>query len=452
MRGEAHTAGGHGAMELILTHDNVDFDALAALVGARKLYPGAQMVFGPGGGGAELRAFLALHRDRFPTIGPADIDAAAVRRVVLVDVRRAGRLKAYGAIAARLARGDPALEVHIYDHHPAADDDVRGTLEIVAPVGSATTLLVEAIRARAVAIDPLEATLLALGIHADTGSLTFAGTTARDAEALAFLLGRGVALPVLNRYLEPRFTPAQRELVRCMIGAARVYRVGGLDIAFVEAPLERGSGGLDEVTSHLAALEGYPALFALYSSARKARVHVIGRARVPWVNVGRVLATLGGGGHGAAGSAIVRDASLADVRARILAALERDPPRPAIARDLMSSPVHCVAPGTTFAALAASLSAWHHTGAPVVADGKLVGIVSRRDVAAAEKQGDLDRPVASRMTREVITIAPDAPLEDALAQMEAHDIGRLPVVREGRLLGILTRSDVLRAMYGTGVG
>src|SRR5262245_38139549 len=135
-------------MELILTHDNADFDALAALVGARKLYPDAHMVLGPGGGGAELRAFLAIHRDRFPTIGPADIDDAAVRRVILVDVRRARRLQAYGAIAARLARRDPAIEVHVYDHHAAAADDVHGAFEIVAPVGSATTLLVEAIRAR----------------------------------------------------------------------------------------------------------------------------------------------------------------------------------------------------------------------------------------------------------------------------------------------------------------
>jgi len=434
-------------MELILTHDNADFDALAALVGAKKLYPGARMVFSAGGGGAELRAFLALHRDRFPTVSPADVDADAARLVVLVDVRRARRLSGYGALAERLARRDPALDVHVYDHHPAADDDVRGSLEIIAPVGSATTLLVEAIRARDVDLDALEATLLALGIHADTGSLTFAGTTARDAEALAFLLGRGVALPVLNRYLDPRFSPSQRELLRGLIGTASVHRIGGVAVAFVEASLTRGSGGLDVVTSELSALEGHPVLFALYG-ARRGRVHVIGRARVPWVNVGLTLAALGGGGHGSAGSAIVRDATFAEVRARILAVLERDPPRPAVARDLMSSPVHTVAPGVTLRALASSLSAWHHTGAPVVEGGRLVGIVSRRDVAAAEKQGKLDKPVSGRMTRAVLTIGPGEPLEDALARMEANDVGRLPVVEDGRLLGILTRTDVLHALYG----
>jgi tRNA nucleotidyltransferase (CCA-adding enzyme) len=434
-------------MELILTHDNADFDALAALVGAKKLYPEAQMVFGLGGGGAELKAFLALHRDRFPTISPADVDAAAVRRVILVDVRRARRLKGYGALADRIARRDPALDVHVYDHHPAAEDDVRGSREIIAPVGSATTLLVEAIRARDIDLDALEATLLALGIHADTGSLTFAGTTARDAEALAFLLRRGVALPVLNRYLDLRLSPAQRELLRRLIGTADVHRIGGVAVAFVEAALTRGSGGLDEVTSELAALEGYPALFALYG-ARHGRVHVIARARVPWVNVGNTLAAIGGGGHASAGSAIVRDATFADVRARILAVLEKDPPRPAVARDLMSSPVHTVAPDVTLRALAESLSTWHHTGAPVVEGGKLVGIVSRRDVAAAEKQGKLDKPVSGRMTRAVVTIGPGEPLEDALTRMEANDVGRLPVVEDGRLLGILTRTDVLRALYG----
>lgn len=435
-------------MELIVTHDNADFDALAALVGGRKLYPEAHMVFGAGGGGAELRAFLALHRDRFPMLAPAEIDAAAVTRVVLVDVRRARRLKGYGALAQRLLRRDPALDVHVYDHHPAADDDVRGSLEIVAPVGSATTLLVEAIRARDLPLDTLEATLLALGIHADTGSLTFATTSARDATALAYLLGVGVALPVLHRYLGPRFSPAQLELLRRMIGAATVHTIGGVPVAFVEATLSRGSGGLDEVTSHLAALEGYPALFALYV-AHEGRVHVIGRARAPWVNVGRALSLIGGGGHGAAGSAIVRGATPAEVRARLLTALLRDPPRPPLARDLMSSPVHTVGPRTTLRELQSSLAAWHHTGAPVVDGGALVGIVSRRDLAAAEKHGKLDRPVSSRMTRAVVTITPDALLEEALARMEEHDIGRLPVVEGGRLLGIVTRSDALRALYGS---
>jgi tRNA nucleotidyltransferase (CCA-adding enzyme) len=83
-----------------------------------------------------------------------------------------------------------------------------------------------------------------------------------------------------------------------------------------------------------------------------------------------------------------------------------------------------------------------------VEGGRVVGIVSRRDVAAAEKQGKLDRTVAGRMTRAVISIGPDAPLEDALARMEEHDVGRLPVIEDGRLLGILTRTDVLRALYG----
>jgi tRNA nucleotidyltransferase (CCA-adding enzyme) len=433
-------------MEIAVTHDNADFDALAALVGARLLYPGALMVLGTSRGSAELSAFLAVHRHRFPTVSPGDVDPAGVRRVILVDVRRAGRLKSYGALTAHLGK-DPSIDVHVFDHHPAAPDDVHGSFEVVAPVGSATTLLVETIRARGIEVDPLEATLLALGIHADTGSLTFAVTTARDAEALAWLLHRGVALPVLNRYLARRFTQAQCELVRRMLGTARAQRIGGVEIAFVEARLDRGSGGLDEVTSEIAALEGHAALFALYEGASD-RVQVIARARVPWVNVGGVLAAVGGGGHEGAGSAIVKGSSIDEVRARLVDALLRDPPRPTAARDLMSSPVHTVDPRTPLAALSASLAAWHHTGAPVVDDGKLVGIVSRREVDAAAKQGRLDRPVSSRMSRDVITITPDTPLPDALALMEAKDIGRLPVMAGGRLIGILTRTDVLRALYG----
>lgn len=217
-------------MEIIVTHDNADFDALASLVAARRLYPAATMVLGRGGN-PELRSFLALHRDRFPTVHATELDLAAVCLLVLVDVRRRSRLKALAPLLARIERGDPSLAVHIYDHHPAAEDDLHGAVEVVAPVGSATTLLVEQVRTRGLDVDPLEATLLALGIHADTGSLTYASTTARDAAAVAWLLERGAVLAVLNRYLHAGFTPEQRRILQRALGTARTERIGGADIA-----------------------------------------------------------------------------------------------------------------------------------------------------------------------------------------------------------------------------
>jgi tRNA nucleotidyltransferase (CCA-adding enzyme) len=434
---------------LVVTHDNADFDALAALVAACKLYPGARAVLGSGGS-PELAAFLAVHRERFPFVSAQDVELAQVGRVVVVDVRRASRMKGHGVLGERLGATPPPFDVHIFDHHPAADDDLQGSFVQVEPVGAVTTLLVERLRSEEQPIDPLEATLFALGIHSDTGSLAFAGTTPRDAHALAWLLERGVVLPVLQRYLDGGLTRGQREVLARALGAAKLHRIGGGDVAIVEVTLEHGHGGLDEVTTQLASIEGHAALFALYTLDGR-RTHLIARARAPWIHVGRILARLGGGGHAAAGSAIFRDEAGPAVRRRLLAALHADPPHPLRVRQLLSAPVFTLAPGMLFREAEQALGDRGVGGAPVTEEGRVLGLITRRDLDAARRAHAMERTLGSRMSREVVVCTADATLEDAVALLEEHAIGRLPVLDGDTLVGIVTRSDLLAALYGTGV-
>jgi tRNA nucleotidyltransferase (CCA-adding enzyme) len=116
----------------------------------------------------------------------------------------------------------------------------------------------------------------------------------------------------------------------------------------------------------------------------------------------------------------------------------------------MSSPVHSVAPSVLVGTLGESLASWGHTGAPVLRDGKLVGIVSRRDVEAALSKGREQDPVARHMSAPVRTTEEDELLDDALARMVSADVGRLPVIRGERLVGIITRQDVLGVLYRDG--
>lgn len=95
---------------------------------------------------------------------------------------------------------------------------------------------------------------------------------------------------------------------------------------------------------------------------------------------------------------------------------------------------------------------------PVVAgDGKVVGILSKTDLLracpsevnpfAAERQGagDLQFAVARVMTTAVVTIDADAPIEDAAALLRARQLGALPVLRRGELVGMLSQTDIARA-------
>jgi len=437
-------------LEIIVTHDIADFDALASAVAAQKLHPEAVIVLGHRLSRG-VRDFLALHKDRFRYLRAPEVDQNAVSHLVVVDVRRRSRLGGFERLLERIDEEDESLRVTVWDHHGVSDDDIPAHDIVVAKVGSATTLLIEEMRRQNVDVDSMEATLFALGIHTDTGSLVHATSTARDAHALEWLMNQGASLSVLNRYLSEPMTREQRSTLSALLGAVETVDIAGLTVGFAIVPLERSVDGVDVVTSESLSLLGHHALFALFVA--KKRVQVVGRARSGWIDVGKALRAIGGGGHAPAGAGSVKDRSAIEVRQVIEAALRDDPPRPRLVADVMSSPVHTVAPDTSLRDLAQSLRVWQHTGVPVVRDGELVGIVSRRDVEKAAKNDRLHLPAASCMSSSrVHTTAEVAPLEEALALMVDRDVGRLPVLRDGRLVGIVTRTDLLRFLYDGDAG
>lgn len=435
-------------MEVILTHELTDFDAFAAAVAAQKIYPGSEIVFGRRVSPA-LHDYLALHSDRFRTLRYTDIDEREVTRVILVDHRKKSRLGAFEELRRRLDMADPTLDVHVYDHHPrTGDDDVVGSFELVEPVGSATTLLVERIKAMGLGIDVEEATLFALGIYADTGSLTYSSTSGRDARAVGWLLDQGGNLKTVNRYLKPEFSPAQRELIKRVIGALETRDYAGTPVGFARLRLERAVNGLADVTSVVAGFDANVALFAFYAVSDK-QVQIVARSSSPVINVSERLAQFGGGGHASAAAATVKAADMDDLYERLTMSFNQTPPNPRRVSDVMSRLVRSVTPDTPLVELSHSLRVWHHTGVPVVEGGRLLGLISRRDIEKAEAAGRLHLPVSSCMAHHLHTTTPGASLASAFREMERHNVGRLPVLDADRLVGILTRSDLRGVLYGT---
>ena len=435
-----------GGRTFIVTHDVADFDAVASQVAARELYAGSQIVSSPSVG-RDVHPYLALHRDRFDGQPADQIDLADVQRVVVVDVRRESRLAHVAALGAR-RRADPrAFELVIYDHHPASPDDLRGDREFIEPVGSATTLIVEQMRAKSIAVDRVTATLLALGLHADTGSLTFTRTSARDARALAFLLESGAELAVLTRYLHAPLDLARRHVLANVLESTQLASVRGLSVGLAVLEVDKKLSGLDEVTTRAHETLGCTALFALYTTAT-GKLQIIGRSRSQAIDVGAALAALGGGGHASAGAASVRGSSPEEVKNRLIESLQSQPSVGLTARDLMHSPVFTVSPETEMREIDRGLEQQAYSGACVLRDGRLVAVIARSDIERARSSGQLQLEVKSFMSGQVITTAPDVPLEQLLESMEQHDVGRLPVLDGGRLIGIVTRKDVRRALYG----
>ncbi|MBA4357653.1 MAG: polya polymerase, partial [Desulfovibrio sp.] len=153
------------ARTVITAHANADFDALAAMIAASRLYPDAVLIF-PGSQEKNLRNFYIQSTTYlFNFKHFKDIDPAAVELLVVVDTRQRSRLTHVQPLLDR-----PGIKIHVYDHHPDTEEDLKADFSRVVPWGSSTTILVHEMIARNVVPTVEEATVLGLGIFEDTGS------------------------------------------------------------------------------------------------------------------------------------------------------------------------------------------------------------------------------------------------------------------------------------------
>ena len=162
-----------------------------------------------------------------------------------------------------------------------------------------------------------------------------------------------------------------------------------------------------------------------------------------------VLEPLGVKGHAAAVTLTKKDVTPPEMLDRVKALLEARLPKGLVARDLMSAPVKTISEDTTVAEAHRLLLRYGHTGMPVI-DGNqvVVGIVSRRDIEKAMRHELGHAPVRGYMSRNVISANPEMSIEDVTRLIIQNDIGRVPVLEKGQLVGIITRTDVLRRIHG----
>jgi len=425
---------------IILGHANPDFDAYASMLAATRLFEGARAVYF-GSQNANVREFHNLHEDFLHFIDPRRLDPSSVERVVIVDTRDISRLG-----EGREYAEQEGVEVVVYDHHARQPGDLVGIDDRSMSVGATTSILAHELHARGVALTPLEATALLLGIHEDTGSLTYPGTTPFDAEAAAFLMASGADLDVLNHFLVRALTPQQRALLDELLETLEVWSIHGREVAVASAHADGYVESASIVTHHLCEDLGYRVAIVVIEMPE--RLQVVGRSRAADVDVAAVLRHVGGGGHSQAASAAIREADLADVLGRLRSALEAEVPPPVTAADIASTPVRSVTPATTMAEAGHIMARWGHGGLTVLEEGRLVGLVTRKDVDKAVRHGLDHAPVTGFMARDPVTVRPDTRVDELERLLVRTGIGRLPVVEEGELVGIVTRKDLLRAQHG----
>ncbi len=427
-------------MDIILAHKQPDFDALASMVAAQKLYPDSVLVM-EGKSNPYVQDFLALSKDRLPLRKPQDLQIEWITRVILVDTHELRRTGTLGEQLAQIA----GINVEIYDHHPYIGP--VGPCICIEPVGACTTILIEKLVGLGLPLSSFEATLFALGIYEDTGSLLFENTTVRDVRAVAYLLEQGAHLGVVAEYLRKPLTEDQKDLLQEILDHGQTEFIEGVPVYFSYAESKEYVGGLALLAHRVGELEGAETWFLLVKMEN--RLYIVGRSRGKGLPVNQIVQAFGGSGHAKAASATLKNAEAADVLEKLRIEIGSRVQRPFLARDVMSFPVKTVSPETKLSEIQQILLRYGHTGVPVTDEKKLVGIISRRDVDKAIKHGLEHAPIKGFMTTNVITVEASAGWDEVQRLMVHYDIGRLPVVEEEKVVGIISRSDVLRLVHGS---
>ncbi len=334
--------------------------------------------------------------------------------------------------------------VRVIDHHPRRADLPARWQVHTEPVGATTTLLLEALQDRLPRLSQLQATLLLLGIYEDTGSLSYEGTTVRDVRAAAFLLEQGASLGIAREFLNPPLTAPQRMVYDILLANADVQVVQGATVAVAHAQVEGLTDDIAPLAHKLRDALETDALFVLVSVP--AGVQLVARATGDQVDLPAIVAHFGGGGHRRAAAALVKGRSLEDVRTELWEVLPRYIRPPLTVGEIMSRRPQVLSPDTPVEEADRLMRTFGYEGYPVVEKGRVVGLLTRRAVDRALSHG-LRVPVGRLMEAGEVTIRPDDPIDRLQQLMTDTGWGQIPVVDEnGSIAGIVTRTDLIKTL------
>jgi tRNA nucleotidyltransferase (CCA-adding enzyme) len=421
-------------MRIILTHEQADFDALASLLAGYLLDERALPVL-PHRMNRNVRAFVTIYGAELPFVEQRDLPAEPVESICLVDTQSMITLKGITA----------ETQVQIVDHHP-----IRGNVPshwnlTCDLTGATTTLLVEGIQEGNGRISVVYATLLLLGIYEDTGSLTYSRTTARDLKAAAFLLERGASLRIAADFLNHPLSAAQQRLYDQLRSDARMMKIHGHNIILATGSAQEMDEELSTIVHKLRDLLDPDAMFVLVKT--KGGVQLIARSNNDQIDVSEIATRFGGGGHDRAAAALVRDRQLEEV----LVELEKILPEivhPAITvAQIMSRGAQVLSPDTSAVDAAQRMQRYGYEGYPVVKDGKILGLLTRRAVDRAISH-KLNLVASSLMNAGEVSVSPGDSIETLQRLMVDSGWGQIPVVHpgSGEVIGIVTRTDLLKTL------
>jgi len=334
----------------------------------------------------------------------------------------------------------------IIDHHELQTKLQPGWNYTGDKVGATTTLLVERLQNENLPLTMIEATCLLLGIYEDTGALTYSATTARDAACVAWLLQppQAANLEVVNRFLHHSLSPEQQDLLDQLIANSEPFEFGSQPIIIASATLPSFNDEISTLAHRVRDFYEPAAVFLLVDLGD--RIQIVARSSSDAVDVGVIASELGGGGHRRAAAALVRGRALAEVRAALVNLLQQHVRPSVTVSEIMSRGLQTLTPDMTLAEAAARMQRFGFEGFPVADLSKVVGMLTRGQVDRALRHGLAQAPVAQVMSKGSVSVAPEDGIEVLQRRMIESGWGQVPVVsrQTGALIGIVTRTDLIK--------
>jgi tRNA nucleotidyltransferase (CCA-adding enzyme) len=334
------------------------------------------------------------------------------------------------------------VEVHAYDHHPDSPDDIKTSWQIVEPLGSTTAIISRILQANKIVITPDEATLMALGIYEDTGAFTFTSTTPQDLRAAAWLLSQGANLNIISSMITRDFTSEELALLKDIITSRYSREIHDITVVIATVSRPNYVPDLAGVVQKVMDSDNIDVFFTL--ACMEDKIYLVARSRLPQVDVGRLARILGGGGHPSAASATLREVSLETAQEHLLKLLADNIKPRYLARDLMTSPVVTIPPSASIEQAHEIFLRYHINVLPVVEDDQVLGIITGRTVEVALNHSLGPLPVSEYMDSDVETVGPEATLAEVEHYIVQQRRRLLPVIENGRLAGVITRTDLLQ--------
>ncbi len=428
-------------MQVILTHEQADFDAVASMLGAYLLQKDAYVVL-PAVMNRNVQSFIHLYGADLPFVKSDDLPDEPINSLTLVDTQSMVTLKGMRK----------NTQVFVIDHHQKkADFPENWHFEAVDTI-ACTTRFVESLQENNGHLSLVHATLLLLGIYEDSGSLSYAHTTARDVSAVAYLLENGASLKIAAEFLNPPLSPDQHKVFDDLLARAESLTLQNCKVLISSAEAVDLEDEVSSIAHKICNLLDPDALF-IFVRTREG-IRLVARSLTDQVNVAAVARTFKGGGHARASSALIKvDKEDTGQMAAILERFKQDLPSfvqlAVTVSQIMSKKPLTISPQTTARQAYQLMQRFGYEGYPVVEDNQVKGLLTRRAVDRALSH-NLERSAASLMEAGSVSVAPGDSLEKLQQVMADSGWGQVPVVHPetGEVIGITTRTDLLKVLAG----